>query len=80
MTETENHTIKLIQQMRDETNRRFDRIEHTTETILKEVRFLRNNVFNSEDESHYWRNTVADLQNEVKALIARLERIEGNGQ
>lgn len=78
MHETENHTIKLLQQMRDDNNQRFDRIEHTSETILKEIRFLRNHVFLSEDENQYWRNAMSNLQSELKALTARIERIEGH--
>lgn len=74
--DVQNHTIKLIQQMREEVNQRFDRIDHTADTTLKEVRFLRNHVFLSEDENQYWRNAMTSLQSEIKALTARIERME----
>lgn len=76
MTGAENHTLKLLQQMREDNNQRFDRLDHASDTILKEVRFLRNHVFMSEDENQYWRNAMASLQNEIKALTARIESIE----
>jgi len=73
---TENLTIKLLKEMRADISKRFERLEHLVESNLKETRFLRSHVFQGEDENQYWRNRMAELQDEIKALEARLDQVE----
>lgn len=53
-------------------------LEHrrVTDNIHTEVRFLRNHLFAHEDENVYWRNRMAEMQDELKSVIARIERLE----
>lgn len=72
MAKTTDHTLELLKELRKQ------QAEHQkmTESVLTEVRFLRSRLFQMDDEDEYWRRGTHEMREEIRALTARIERLE----